>query len=161
MQLASDKVDFKLSFIGKASNNDDMVVCMHGTDECLGNIIELCSAALYPDPKMYLGFTNCMSRDYQQIPEESFVTDCALEFGLDFGKLNDCISKDDGAYGIELLRESVTRSAEANVTKSCTVRLNEEIRCIRDGGQWSDCDKGSSVDSLVRDVKELYSQINP
>ncbi len=85
---------------------------MHGAEECMGNIIELCAATLYPDPKIYLGFTMCLSRDYQSIPQRSLVEDCALEHGIDFEKLNDCPIQEDGGFGIGLLRDSVNRSAE-------------------------------------------------
>jgi len=139
MQNASSKVNFRLSYIGRSvftlstlcelppnspnrvTNDDDGVQCMHGQTECLGNILELCAASLYPDPKIYLGFTMCLSRDYQNIPERDLVEDCALEHGIDFDKLNHCVSQGDGAYAMGMLRESVERSAEANVTKSCTV----------------------------------------
>lgn len=135
MQNISDKVDFTLSYIGKhvirpqllsfADGNrptyhDDGVSCMHGPGECLGNIVELCAADLYPDPKIYLGFTMCLSDDYSHIPDKDLMESCALEHGLDFDKLNDCSSKDDGGYGIDLLRQSVTRSANAHVQYSCT-----------------------------------------
>jgi len=42
------------------------------------------------------------------------------------------------------------------VTKSCTVRLGGEVRCIRDGGVWKDCESGSEVKDLVGDVERLY-----
>jgi len=63
----------------------------------------------------------CLLEDYSHIPEERLMKSCALEHGLDFDKLNDCTSKDDGAYGIDLLRQSVGRSANAKVQYSCTV----------------------------------------
>ncbi|KAJ9669592.1 hypothetical protein H2201_000459 [Coniosporium apollinis] len=157
MQNASDKVDFTLSYIGKVYPHGDEVECKHGQGECLGNILELCAASLYPDPKIYLGFTMCLSNNYSLIPQRSFVTDCALEYGIDFDKLNDCMSKDDGSYGVGLLKESVQRSAEANVTYSCTVRLDNKVRCIRDGGRWKDCEGGSSVEALLKDIDELYN----
>ena len=89
--------------------------------ECLGNMIELCAADLYPDPKIYLGFTMCLTREYERIPERTLIEDCALEHGIDFGRLNGCISRDD-AYAAGLLRDSVRRSADAGVGVSCTVR---------------------------------------
>lgn len=52
MQQVSDKVDFQLSYIGNTTDHDDGVLCKHGPEECLGNIIELCAAQLYPDPKV-------------------------------------------------------------------------------------------------------------
>ena len=104
-----------------ASDKDDSVVCKHGPEECLGNMIELCAADLYPDPKIYLGFTMCLTRQYQRIPDEDLVKDCALEHSIEFDRLNGCVSRLDG-YGIALLRDSVQRSAHAGISISCTVR---------------------------------------
>jgi Gamma interferon inducible lysosomal thiol reductase (GILT) len=131
---------------------------MHGPGECLGNIIQLCAAKVYPDPKIYLGFANCMTSDYQEIPARALVEDCALEFGLDFQTLNACIS--DEGEGLNLLRASVERSHHENVTKSCTVRLAGKIRCIRDSGEWYDCPGGSNVSDLVTDINDLYDDLN-
>ncbi|KAK0643441.1 hypothetical protein B0T16DRAFT_459585 [Cercophora newfieldiana] len=111
MQKAHDKVNFTLSFIGRPADNDG-VACKHGPEECLGNIIELCAQELYPDPKSFLGFTMCMTRDYKHIPQRSLVEDCALEHALDFDELNQCATKDDGAFGVGMLRKSVKRSSE-------------------------------------------------
>ncbi|KAK6596020.1 hypothetical protein H4I96_07469 [Botrytis cinerea] len=157
MQRVYDKVNFTLSFIGAPTDNDG-VACKHGPQECMGNILELCSATLYPDPKIYLGFTMCLTRDYKDIPDRSLVEDCALEHGMDFEKLNACTVQDDGGYGMGMLRDSVRRSTEAGVIKSCTVRLNEEIFCIRDGRKWTDCPGGSEVNDLILAVDKLYHQ---
>ncbi len=48
------------------------------------------------------------------------------------------------------------RWAQAGVTKSCTVRLNEEFYCVRDDGEWKDCPSGPGVDGLVSAVERLY-----
>ncbi|KAH7395057.1 hypothetical protein DE146DRAFT_658978 [Phaeosphaeria sp. MPI-PUGE-AT-0046c] len=157
MSDVSDKVDFKLSFIGKLTD-DDGVQCMHGQTECLGNILMLCAAAEYPDPKLHLGFSNCLINDYQEIPNKSLIEDCALEHGLDFDTLNDCMSKDTGAYGMGLLRDSVQHSSDVGVTTSCTVRLDKKVRCVYDDGEWKDCDGGSKPADLVHDIKQLYDE---
>ncbi|KAL2177631.1 uncharacterized protein P884DRAFT_200060 [Thermothelomyces heterothallicus CBS 202.75] len=157
MQRVHDKVNFTLSYIGTPTDEDDGVSCKHGPEECLGNIIELCAQHLYPDPKTYLGFTMCLTRDYTLIPQRNLIEDCALEHAVDFDKLNECATRDNGAFGVGLLRESVVRSAEVGVTKSCTVRLNNEIYCIRDGGQWKDCPSGPGVNDLVIAIRKLYS----
>lgn len=155
MMRVYDKVNFTLSFIGTPTENDG-VDCKHGPGECMGNIIELCAHHLYPDPKIYLGFTMCLTKDYKSIPQRELVEDCALEHAIDFEKLNDCAAQDDGAFGIAMLRESVRRSTNAGVTKSCTVRLNDEIYCIRDDGEWSACPSGPSVNDLIIAVEKLY-----
>ena len=155
MQRAVDKVNFTLSYIGTPTDNDG-VSCKHGPSECLGNIIELCAASLYPDPKIYLGFTMCLTRDYKDIPDKSLMSDCALEHGIDFEKLSECAEEDNGAKGVGLLRDSVRRSTEAGVTKSCTVRLDDEVYCVRDGGVWQDCPSGAGVNDLVLAIEKKY-----
>lgn len=95
---------------------------------------------------------------YRDIPRRSLVQNCALEHGVDFDLLNACVSEE--GKGLELLESSVKRSAEAGVKYSCTVRLDDKFRCIRDGGQWKDCEGGSSVKDLVEDVERLYKLKN-
>jgi hypothetical protein len=80
----------------------------------MGNIIELCAQELYPDAKIFLGFTACLTRDYEDIPDRSLVEDCALEHGIDFQELNKCSSSDDGK-GIDLLRNSVRRTSDVSI----------------------------------------------
>ncbi len=100
--------------------------CKHGPDECLGNMLELCAAALYPDAKLHLGFALCLARDYARIPARDLVEDCALEHALDFARLNACVSRADGSHALALLRRSFERSARAGVRTSCTVSILEK-----------------------------------
>jgi len=157
MANVSDKVDFRLSMIGSLTA-DDGVECKHGQTECLGDIVMLCAASEYPDPKLYLGFTNCLTTDYAEIPARSLIEDCALEHGLDFGVLNDCMSKENGAYGMGLLRDSVQHSSDVGVTTSCTVRLDNKVRCVTDGGKFKDCEGGDKPEDLIRDIERLYDE---
>lgn len=76
---------------------------------------------MYPDPKIYLGFTMCLTKDYKDIPQKSLVEDCAMEFGLDIKELDECAVRDDGGFGMGMLRESVARS-----TKVCLLFI---VRC--------------------------------
>ena len=160
MSKAYAKTHLNVSYIGTPTDPDDGVSCKHGPSECLGNIIELCAADLYPDPKQYLGFTLCMTKEYEHIPEQRLVHNCALESGISFDALNDCASKDEGAYGMSLLRSSVRYSSSVNATVSCTVRLDGKERCIRDGGEWSQCPGGSGVSDLVGDIEKLWAKKN-
>ena len=70
-------------------------------------------------------------------------------------KINDCLDRDDGEFAKNLLQASFNRTTDAGVSKSCTVRLNGEVRCIRDGGEWKDCDGGHEASDLVADILEL------
>lgn len=130
---------------------------MHGPGECLGDMIALCADDLYPkDSIISLGFSNCLVSSYSKIPERELVESCALEHGIPFDQLNDCISEE--GKGLDLLEQSVERSIAAGVTKSCTVRVNNQEWCIRDGGEWKDCSQGSDVKSLVKEVERLYDE---
>jgi hypothetical protein len=100
---------------------------MHGPGECVGDIVELCAANLYPDPKIYLGFTMCLFRDYTDLPDRSLIEDCALEHGIDFDKLHECTTRDDGGFGMSLLRDSVTRSEEVRPTRPHHPRYPSDI----------------------------------
>ena len=84
---------------------------------------------------------------------DEVLTKSASEQAVDFDKVNECISSDHGG-GQELLRDSVTRSKDAGVKYSCTVRVDDQVWCIRDSGTWKECSHGSSVDSLVQHIKE-------
>lgn len=114
MIRAYDKVNFTLTYIGTPTENDG-VECKHGPGECMGNIIELCAHHLYPDPKIWLGFTMCLTKDYHDIPQRELVEDCALEHAVDFEKLNECATRDDGAFGMAMLRQSVKRSTRVRL----------------------------------------------
>ena len=80
----------------------------------MGNILELCAFELYPDPKISLGFTMCITRDYDNIPGRELVEDCALEHAIDIKDLNDCAMRDNGAHGLDMLRRSVVRSSDVS-----------------------------------------------
>jgi hypothetical protein len=168
------------------SNKTSDVTCKHGPEECIGNMILLCASNL-PDHSgngrsviptiRSLGFANCMVKSYPKIPKRSLVESCALEHGISFDALNQCASRQDdeandsvlskevsdGPSGIALLRKSVIHSEALGVKTSCTVRLDEQVWCVRDGGVWKDCAKGggaSQVGTLVEEVNKLYRQRN-
>ncbi|KYK59472.1 gamma interferon inducible lysosomal thiol reductase [Drechmeria coniospora] len=111
MKRVHHMVDFKLNYIGKPAAGG-RVTCKHGQDECKGNIIELCARELYPDPLINLEFINCLSQDFMRIPQDALVERCAVEHGIDVARLKNCAIGNGGAHGLELLRESVKRTAE-------------------------------------------------
>lgn len=121
-----------------------------------------------------LGFANCLLGDFTRIPERGFVHQCALEHGIDFEALNNCASQqnddpDDGGRGrpplsgLALLRNSALRSERLGAKISCTVRLDESVWCIRDGGQWRDCVQDGEARKpqvLADEVQRLWKERN-
>lgn len=151
--LVYDVSESKLTseFDSSRVDKNNEINCMHGPTECLGNMLSLCAISLFPNNAVVsLGFTNCLTLSYPRIPDRDLVESCALEHGIDFGTLNACIS--DEGKGTDLLEASIERSKAAGVRKSCTIRVRGEIWCVRDGGEWKDCDHGSTVDALAKEV---------
>ncbi|KAH1499475.1 hypothetical protein KXW60_007647 [Aspergillus fumigatus] len=184
MEQISDKVDFGLAFIASVSNKSTDVVCKHGPAECIGDMLILCAANLPFPPEgrsmprtptiRSLGFANCLISSYEKIPERSFVEQCALEHGIDFDALNECASQqnDDPGHhggdkdpldGIALLRKSALYSEALGVRTSCTVRLDEQVWCVRDDGLWKDCaqgGRGSQISVLVEEIERIWRERN-
>ncbi|KAL9601051.1 MAG: hypothetical protein Q9219_002760 [cf. Caloplaca sp. 3 TL-2023] len=157
MEQVVDKNNDTDHIAGYRVDTNDSVHCKHGPSECLGNMVELCAADLYPNkPIVSLGFSNCLTASYSKVPERELVESCALEHGVSFDNLNSCISEE--GKGLDLLMQSVERSQAAGVTKSCTVRVDNTMWCIRDGAQWKNCEGGSDVESLVKEIEKLYGK---
>ncbi|RPB05996.1 hypothetical protein L873DRAFT_1839495 [Choiromyces venosus 120613-1] len=157
-------VDFQMSFIGRPTA-DDGISCMRGPSECLGNSLHLCAAKINTPPSppaahTYLPFSLCLTHDYKNIPERKLVEGCADENGIDFRKLNECASDMGPDGGLSMLKKSVERSRDLGAETSCTIRVDGKKRCVRDSGRWKDCDGGSNVEDLVRDIKKIYKDKN-
>lgn len=120
-------------------------------------MIILCASHLYPDPKLSLGFARCLIDDYHDIPQRDLVESCAMEHGLDFNKINSCISEEGKAQ--QMLRESVERSVDAGVNVSCTIRLERKVWCMTD--EKKDCNDAGNLDDLVKDINKAYEELNP
>jgi len=74
------------------------------------------------------------------------------------GMLRSSVRRSSGVYGpMNYIHYSLNANIQqAGVTKSCTVRLNDEIYCVRDDGEWTDCPSGAGVNDLVIAVEKLY-----
>ncbi|KAF8430130.1 hypothetical protein EV426DRAFT_639098 [Tirmania nivea] len=162
-KLGPGMVDFRMSFIGKTAPGNGGIICMHGPGECLGNVVHLCGAKLYPyshaaekQNTTFIQFSQCLIHSYEKLPDQFFIEDCAKEGKVDFQKINKCVSDQGSEGGIELLKSSFKRSEYLGIRTSCTIRLAGQRRCIRDGGKWRDCEGGSRVEDLVRDIKAEY-----
>ena len=119
-------------------------------------MLSLCADNLYPnDPVISLGFTNCLVSSYSRIPSRDLVESCSLEHGIGFEELNSCISEE--GKGLDLLSASIERSQKAGVQTSCTVRVRGKVWCVRDGGEWKNCDHGHDVDNLVAEILDRKS----
>jgi len=168
LQDVQDKVDLSLTYIGKlnASEPNYGVTCMHGTHECAGNIQQLCLAKYAPSTSQWWDFVQCQNahgRFVVGLPEVAF--ECADKVGVDWDLtkgLPECAGTDalGGREGIHLLRESVEATKEIGITKSCSILINGNLKCVVDGGEWKECPDGHAPQDFVRQIEEEYQKLN-
>lgn len=164
LQRVGDKIDISLSFIAKpnASEPPYGVTCMHGQEECAGNVQELCAAKYHPTSQWW-SFVQCQNfQGSDNIGTPSTALNCANAAGIDWenGKAGQCAGKDGrGTEGIQLLQQSVEDSIAAGIQKSCTIIISGRQVCIRDG-IWYDCEGGHSPADFIRQINEEYDRLN-
>ncbi|KAG6358556.1 hypothetical protein INS49_012073 [Diaporthe citri] len=157
IERVHDKVDFRLSIL--ARETEEGMHCKHGPEECKAAMMELCTQDTHRDSRSLVGFLECLTNEYQRIPERAHYEACAAKNSIDLEKVDQCAARDGGAYAYELLRKSAQRTIDAGVHISGTIRLNEKVYCIRDGDNdtWLECPNGPGVDELVDAIERLYN----
>ncbi|GAC97375.1 hypothetical protein PHSY_004960 [Pseudozyma hubeiensis SY62] len=178
-----DRVNAKtrvtMSYIGSIDqdkkNSKYGVSCMHGDQECAGNIQQLCvQDALDPvragedfdlspsaAQKKWWNFLQCQNyAGLSKIGDEGLAQRCLrVVDGPSWDK--DGIAKcAHGKQGKKLLQHSVKASKKADLAKSCTIVFENGKRCIRDGGAWKDCDLGHQPADFVAEIERIWSQKN-
>jgi len=108
------------AFVGDdyGSGNFD---CMHGPQECQGNIIELCAYNVtYPASQYgWWKMGVCMQSDEDNIPDNA--QNCATQAGLDWNKINSCVTS---GLGNKLFSESIVYSNSMGVQSTPTIFIN-------------------------------------
>jgi len=131
-------------------NADGSFYCKHGEPECEGNKQQLCAYQLYPNPNIWFQFVNCQSTNYLLVPDNA--ASCAAQTGIDYTSLSVCVN----TIGNTLFADSIRVTESRSITKSCSIVIEEEVICIRDGS-WYDCPGGYSVDDFVRQICQAYT----
>ncbi|KAK2466203.1 hypothetical protein APHAL10511_001845 [Amanita phalloides] len=165
LQKVSDKVDLSLRYIAKLDPSEPVfgVKCMHGPEECAGNVQQLCMAEY--SPSNWWEFIHCQNFEGRgKIGQPALAVKCAAALDIDWNgsEVGRCAGRDGsgtGEQGVKLLQESVKLSAKSNLTKSCTVVINHEKVCVHDG-IWKECENGHSVLDFVRQIKDAYELLN-
>mmetsp|Transcript_37350 Transcript_37350/g.89306 ORF Transcript_37350/g.89306 Transcript_37350/m.89306 type:complete len:235 (-) Transcript_37350:140-844(-) len=135
----------KFTYIGKDEGTE--VSCMHGADECAGNMQRLC--AQKAELKQLAAFALCQDQDQSAIPGSGEA--CATQAGIAAQDLQKCVAD----TGEELLKASVRRAAGLSVSTSCTLQVAEETFCVHDG-DWTNCNCGpDKAECLKQKVCEL------
>ncbi|KAG0237105.1 hypothetical protein BGW41_000273 [Actinomortierella wolfii] len=147
-----------LSYIATLKENPDgttTVTCMHGPTECAGNVQELCFKKYNPDYRVWFFFVNALNAFQPwRIGDIEYAREIAVKIGAasNFDAVARCAQSDEGH---QLHVESVRHTLSHQISTSCTVFINNEKRCVIDGGVWRECPGGSSVDNFANTIHEV------
>ncbi|SJX66585.1 uncharacterized protein SRS1_16807 [Sporisorium reilianum f. sp. reilianum] len=149
--------------------------CMHGDQECAGNIQQLCvQDALNPvragedfdlspsaAQKKWWNFLQCQNyAGLSRIGDESLAQRCLrVVDGPSWDKdgIQKCV---EGNKGRKLLQKSIQASKRLSLGTSCTVLFESGKKCVRDGGAWKNCDLGHQPADFVAEIERIWSQKN-
>ncbi|KAG8909838.1 hypothetical protein FRC00_009335 [Tulasnella sp. 408] len=168
-EVGFEKVDVTLSFIGKLNSTAPKygVTCMHGEIECEGNLQELCMTNHVSEVRNWWPWLECVNlAGRERIGHLGTAVDCAIMTGIDWIEdgVRACVKGKEGESepeGVRLLQESVKKTADLGITTSCTILISGKKRCVRDDGEWKDCEGGSSAADLERSINEEWQRLNP
>jgi len=142
-----------------ASDADYGVTCMHGVQECRGNVQELCATHVAHAPQDWWNFVQCLNFEGKEdVGDPALAERCA---GLTYVPWNgdgikSCV---DSREGRELLRASVERTQRLGIEKSCTIMISGKTRCIHDG-TWKECETGHTVEEIVSYIRSEFWRLN-
>lgn len=88
--------------------------CKHGPEECKAAMMELCTQETHSDTRSLVGFVECLTHEYQRIPERAHYEACAAKHSIDLEKVDKCAAKNGGAYALELLRKSAQHTIDVS-----------------------------------------------
>ncbi|KAF8914577.1 hypothetical protein CPB85DRAFT_1375382 [Mucidula mucida] len=142
-----NKIDLSLVYVGELdeSEPDFGVVCPHGPQECAGDVHQLC-VAKYADFSQFWEFIH-----YWQART---ALKCASSAKIDWNAgAGECAGSD--GHGEEGRQDGTGHGIE----RSCTVLINGNVVCVRDG-TWKECENGHTANDFIRQINNEYERIN-
>jgi len=166
---AAEKINLSFAYLAtfNASDAEFGVTCPHGRDECAGNVQQLCVAKHAPMEKWW-EFVRCQNYQGRDVIGRSDVAlSCARIAKIDWegegSGVGRCAGPDGsgtGDEGIQLLRDSIRVVESLGIRKSCTIVINGERVCVRDGGVWKQCENGHEVRDFIHQIEAAYDKLN-
>ncbi|KAA1466493.1 hypothetical protein DENSPDRAFT_831335 [Dentipellis sp. KUC8613] len=166
LKKVSDKVDFSLTYVAKTNTSDPDfgVTCMHGAQECAGNVHQLCAAKYLPLDNWW-EFVMCQNyQGREKIGRPDIALKCARSAQIDWetSPVGQCAGLDGSGTeeeGTKLLQDNVKATQALGIKKSCTIVINGEQVCVHDGA-WKECENGHSAADFIRQINTEYDKLN-
>ncbi|KAL9712706.1 hypothetical protein Ac2012v2_003943 [Leucoagaricus gongylophorus] len=161
-----DKVDLSLVYIAKFNNSapDFGLTCLHGPEECAGNVQQLC-VNKYATQEQWWNFVQCQNFDGRAtIGTPELALKCADVAQVDWrtSGAGNCAGLDGSGKapeGLELLHKSVRLGQSLQIIKSCTILINSRKVCVHDV-IWKECEDGHTVNDFIRQINKEYARLN-
>ncbi|PIA15438.1 hypothetical protein COEREDRAFT_87851 [Coemansia reversa NRRL 1564] len=140
-----DDLDLRFNYIGNLNSTMTYgVSCLHGNNECFGNIQQLCVQEK-TDANTTLKFVLCQNDGFQRIGSYGLFVECLWPVASWYSVVRCAM----GNEGKRLLQNSIIESQHSEAKISLTFALNGNKRCVFDSGRWVDsedaCPGGGSV----------------
>jgi len=166
LDKVKDKVDLSLVYVAKIDDSapDFGVSCMHGPEECAGNVQQLCVKQYAPFNNFW-EFVKCQNyQGRENVGTPEVALQCAKTAGIDWevSGAGQCAGLDGSgkaSEGVALLRTSTLLGHKLGIQKSCTVLISERPVCVHDG-TWKECENGHTVGDFVRQIEDEYEKLN-
>ncbi|KAK7049542.1 hypothetical protein VNI00_005573 [Paramarasmius palmivorus] len=165
LKKVADKIDLSLIYIAEIDSSAELgVACKHGTEECVGNIHQLC-VQKYATPAHWWEFIHCSNYEGKNkigLPETAFKCAKAAQIDWEGSGVGSCAGADASGHeeeGINLLKENVLLGKQMGLKTSCTVVINGEEVCVHDE-TWKQCENGHTVNDFVRQINDEYNRLN-
>ncbi|KAF5364292.1 hypothetical protein D9756_000634 [Leucocoprinus leucothites] len=161
-----DKVNLSLVYVAKFNKSDPEfgMTCLHGKEECAGNVQQLC-VAKYATPEQWWSFVQCQNfggREAIGSPEVALRCASVAQIDWETSGAGQCAGLDGSGKapeGVKLMHESVKLGQTLGITKSCTILISARKVCVHDV-TWKECEGGHTVNDFVRQIDEEYEKLN-
>jgi len=162
----ADKVNLSMVYVAKldSSESDFGVKCMHGPEECAGNVQQLC-VHKYEPMKVWWEFVQCQNYEGRdKIGNPDLALKCARAAGINWevseaGKCAGLDGSGKAREGVQMLQKSVVEGQTLHIQKSCTILISGRKVCVHDG-TWKECENGHTVNDFVEQINDEYARLN-
>eukprot|EP00879_Flechtneria_rotunda_P022568 GHRR01023830.1.p1 GENE.GHRR01023830.1~~GHRR01023830.1.p1 ORF type:complete len:202 (+),score=44.79 GHRR01023830.1:447-1052(+) len=148
--------EVRTEYIARLGDNNK-VNCMHGQGECEGNKQQLCLQHYVPaDKNLEWFYKTLLCHGDGDVSSIKHLTSCMARYNLPSEIINKVLGCVNGTEGVQLQVQSAQELQNRQVTRSCTIYIAGERRCIRDGGRSYDCPGGDSESAFIQTVCNAY-----
>lgn len=141
-------INLRMHYIGD-KQPDGSWKCRHDEPECAGNLQQLCVQQYSKEVNRFnwlMNFILCSNREgMDQIGSFTTATKCLKENNVPFVEGTQMVACMYSPGRQAILESDFATTAALGVKTSCTIQVDSNTLCVRDGGEWKDCPVGPDL----------------